>query len=195
MPKNKNNISANEIRNEAEKLKKFEFDREEAEKKQAVNSITKILAKQYKDAIPETEASVYEAKKSKTSLSDREINRGAKGSKDFEYNTSDQAVKNRTNQLIIEIANDIEKEQKRKRLMRDVLMIFFALYFLAVSGFVAYIILNSDYTEDFKKVLIGGFFVNLIGLFAIIFKYIFSPSKELLEFFEVISNKKDKAEN
>lgn len=194
MPKNENNISANEIRNEAEKLKKNEFNREEADKKQAVNLITKILAKQYKDAIPETEASVYEAKKSKTSLSDREINRGAKGSKDFEYNTSDQAVKNRTNQLIIEIANDIEKEQKRKRLMRDVLMIFFALYFLAVSGFVAYIILNSDYTEDFKKVLIGGFFVNLIGLFAIIFKYIFSPSKELLEFFEVISNKKDKAE-
>lgn len=95
--------------------------------------------------------------------------------------------------MIIETADEITRDQRRKDRMREKLMKYFTDYFTIVSFFVGLIVFSNNFSENFKKVLIGGFFVNLIGLFAIIFKYVFSPSKELLEFFEVISNKKDKA--
>ncbi len=191
MPKNENDLSDNENQKKAKKNRGFKYDK--GNQDPANNVLIKILAKQYKDAIPETENSVNKAKEAKINLSDNEIQNGAEENRDFEYSTSEQAVENKKNQLIIETADEITRDQRRKDRMREKLMKYFTDYFNIVSIFVGLIVFSNNFSENFKKVLIGGFFVNLIGLFAIIFKYVFSPSKELLEFFEVISNKKDKA--
>ncbi|MDF7682306.1 hypothetical protein PT287_02055 [Lactobacillus sp. ESL0679] len=91
-----------------------------------------------------------------------------------------EAEKIKTSHLITHIDDFVEKEYREKEIAKKWFTIGLTIYFLLVTGFTAYVLLNN-FSDSVKSTLIGGFFVNLIGLFAIVFKYIFSSSKELYD--------------
>lgn len=160
------------------------------------NTDSTALSGIYQALISEASDELKESSKSiKNDLSDEQVKTSAKKAKGFEYGTSDEVVKDRKNKLIVEIADDIQKEQKEKSEMKSKLVIYMTRYFTAVSIVVGAIVISQCYSDELKEILLGGFFANLIGLFVIIFKYVFSPSRELLDFWEKITIKEKEEKN
>lgn len=93
-----------------------------------------------------------------------------------------------THEMLKELTGDIAKELKYKFWAKLILIIFTVLYFIVITYLVFSIVFDCNYTDYLKSVLLGGFFANLIGLLVIIFKYVFSQSKELYDFWIDIRN-------
>lgn len=93
-----------------------------------------------------------------------------------------------TNKMLKELTDDIAKELKCKYWAKLGLIIFTIIYFIVITNLVFKITFNKHYSDYLKSVLLGGFFANLIGLIVIIFKYVFSQSKDLYDFWIDIRN-------
>lgn len=77
------------------------------------------------------------------------------------------------------LTNTIIKQEKMKLKWAPKIILGTAIYFCLVTILIFIIIFCPIYSDTLKSVLLGGFFTNLIGLLIIIFKYIFSPSKDI----------------
>lgn len=93
-----------------------------------------------------------------------------------------------TRKMLKGLTDDIVRELSRKAKTRFWLIVGMALYFLGITVLVFCIVFNCKYSNYLKSILLGGFFANLIGLLVIIFKYVFSQSKELYDFWIDIRN-------
>lgn len=80
------------------------------------------------------------------------------------------------------LTDDIIEDLKKKSSTRIWIMLGMTVYFLLITILVFVIVVSPKYSDYLKSILLGGFFANLVGLIAIIFKYIFSQSKELYDF-------------
>lgn len=77
------------------------------------------------------------------------------------------------------LTNSIIEQEKMKLYWAPKIIIGTSVYFCIVTFCIFCVVFNTCYSDALKSVLLGGFFVNLIGLLIIIFKYIFSPSKDI----------------
>lgn len=121
-------------------------------------------------------------------ISDEKLNIEAKKAKKGEKNTLgtkvvDESVSQNFEKLEIKISNTIQNEAKNKNIMKKFFMLFMICYFSLVTLAVIVIVLLPWIHDKVKEVLLGGFFTNLVGLLIIIFKYVFSPSEDLQNFF------------
>lgn len=126
--------------------------------------------------------------KSTNPISDEKLKMEAKKAAEGEKATLktkvfDENVSKSLESLEIKISNTIQKEAKSKNFMKKFFMFFMISYFSLVTLAVLIIVLLPWIHDKVKEILLGGFFTNLIGLLIIIFKYVFSPSKDLQNFF------------
>lgn len=80
------------------------------------------------------------------------------------------------------LTDDIIEDLKKKSRTRFWIMWGMTVYFVVITYLVFKIVFSWQYSDYLKSILLGGFFANLVGLIAIIFKYVFSQSKELYDF-------------
>lgn len=116
---------------------------------------------------PKIKKSILESEKSDASIS--------------EHNFEDD----RANDFLKHMDESIVNDQESKHKFRRVIILSFSIYFCVVTLLVFFILIdpiNHGYSDTIKLSLIGGFFTNLIGLLIIIFKYVFSPTKEHYDF-------------
>lgn len=91
------------------------------------------------------------------------------------------------NALLEGLRGPLEKEQNSKLEYRGIVLKSFSIYFIAVTVlfFILLFYLAKDgYTSEETKVgvaLVTGFFVNIIGLVVIIFKYLFDDKNSLMK--------------
>lgn len=101
-----------------------------------------------------------------------------------------------TKKMLEELTGDIAEELRSKSRTKLHLIFFTVVFFSIITYIIFKIVFDRGYSDDLKSILLGGFFANLIGLLVIIFKYVFSQSKELYDFWIDIRNgiyhKKDK---
>lgn len=134
------------------------------------------------------DSSDFSAIKSTNPISDEKLEMEAKKAAEGEKATLktkvfDESVSKSLESLEIKISNTIQKEEKSKNFMKKFFMFFMISYFSLVTLAVLIIVLLPWIHDRVKEILLGGFFTNLIGLLIIIFKYVFSPSKDLQNFF------------
>lgn len=81
---------------------------------------------------------------------------------------------------LVSLSGSIEKDLSEKRKHRFWVMLFMCFYFLLVTLLVfGYIFLKHSVDNEIEKLLLGGFYVNLISLMFIILKFLFPPENEL----------------
>lgn len=91
------------------------------------------------------------------------------------------------NDLIELMKTPIKEEQENKIKYRKVLLILFLIYFLIITVIIFYMIsvFHLDgFTDSESKVvqfMLSGFFVNLIALATVIFKYLFDDKNSLMK--------------
>ncbi|MBC2575231.1 hypothetical protein [Peptostreptococcus canis] len=98
------------------------------------------------------------------------------------------AVRHRIiNDLLKELKAPLTNEQKSKLRYRSRVLISFSIYFIIVTGLfflLLFCLAKDGYTSEETKVgmaLVTGFFVNIIGLVVIIFKYLFDDKNSLMK--------------
>lgn len=79
------------------------------------------------------------------------------------------------------LTNTIIEQEKFKLTAARRLIICTSIYFCGVTAFIFWVVYRPEYSDTLKSLLLGGFFTNLVGLLIIIFKYVFSPSKEVFD--------------
>lgn len=79
------------------------------------------------------------------------------------------------------LTNTIIEQEKFKLTAARRLIICTSGYFCGVTVFIFLFVCCPEYSDTLKSLLLGGFFTNLVGLLIIIFKFVFSPSKELFD--------------
>ena len=110
------------------------------------------------------------------------LNDAALSASGFENDTRNDANVNKSiNNLLISVSDVISSDEKGRAKIKKPIIVGMTLYFLVMTGFVAYVILCFSKSDTLIRFLLGGFFTNLIGLIVIIFKYIFAPSKDLYD--------------
>lgn len=91
------------------------------------------------------------------------------------------------NDLLEDLIDPLKNEQKSKVKYRKTILIAFSIYFVVVTFLffgILFCFMQNGYTEYETKVsiaLITGFFVNIIGLVVIIFKYLFDDKNSLMK--------------
>lgn len=136
------------------------------------------------ESISESEDSVSEC------FSSDDLKKAAKKKFNNESSTSKEAASSGSEERKTELENNgkldtgltdaILNEEKLKLKYVPKIIIGTAIYFCVVTLAVfIYLFIPGTYPFKLKSILIGGFFANLVGLLIIIFKYIFSPSKDM----------------
>lgn len=77
---------------------------------------------------------------------------------------------------------DTKNEYQSRVSARKYLLIGLTIYVIIISFIVFYIILFRRFKLYLDTALIGGLFTNIVGLFAIVFKYAFNPSDKFYSF-------------
>lgn len=95
---------------------------------------------------------------------------------DLSYETS------ATRKMLKGLTDGIIVDLKKKSRTRFWIMWGMTVYFVVITYLVFKLVFSWQYSDYLKSILLGGFFANLVGLIAIIFKYVFSQSKELYDF-------------
>lgn len=134
------------------------------------------------------DSSDFSAIKSTNPISEEKLEMEAKKAAEGEKATLktkviDENVSKSLESLEIKISNTIQEEENSKNFMKKFFMYFMIGYFSLVTLAVLIIVLLPWIHDRVKEILLGGFFTNLIGLLIIIFKYVFSPSKDLHNFY------------
>jgi len=113
-----------------------------------------------------------------------------------EFETQSSAEMQR--EMMKNLNHVIFKENQDKNQMKHSLLKYFMRFFSIVTSLIFFVVIDPmqlGYSDSLKIALIGGFFTNLIALFIIIFKYVFSPSKEAWEFWKSVRDGVNKNES
>lgn len=140
----------------------------------ATSSVQKLLQKA-KDEFPDDGADVAE----KTHL--------VKQTNLVEYDSQSSA--NMQLDMMKSLNHTISDENRSKSHMKHQLLKYFMWFFSIVTFLLFFVVIDPlhwGYSDTLKLALIGGFFTNLIALFIIIFKYVFSPSRETWDFWKIV---------
>lgn len=110
-----------------------------------------------------------------------------KSEKDSAYKARDSGEDNNyetaaNRSMLNGLTDGIIVDLKKKSRTRFWIMWGMTVYFVVITYLVFKIVFSWQYSDYLKSILLGGFFANLVGLIAIIFKYVFSQSKELYDF-------------